>query len=107
MPRGNRTSRHREHAGRRRGQILLGLGLLFLFYLVLSFFLGEMGFFRYIKLRYQREALTAQIASLRESNTELAARVDALKTDPDCIERLAREQGMVKDGETVYQYEGE
>ena len=57
--------------------------------------------------RHQREALTAEISSLKESNAELASRVDALKTDPDCIERLAREQGMVKDGETVYQYEGE
>jgi cell division protein FtsB len=64
-----------------------------------------MGLFRYMKLRHQREALVAEIITLKASNEELRRRVEALKTDPESIEQLAREQGLVKEGETVYQYE--
>ena len=78
-----------------------------LFYGFLSFFLGQMGFIRYIELCHQRDHIKAEIVQLKASSRELRARVDSLRTDPDSIESLAREQGLVKDGETVYQYEDE
>jgi cell division protein FtsB len=103
----NKSSKQREQAIKRGRKVALVVGLSFLFYLVLSFFLGEMGFFRYMKLKGQKQALTSEIAQLKESNEKLKRKVKSLKTDPDCIEGLAREQGLVKDGEKVYQYEGE
>jgi cell division protein FtsB len=103
----NKSRGQREQMVKRRRKIALAIGLSFLFYLTLSFFLGEMGFFRYMKLKGQKQALTAEIAELKASNEKLGHKVESLKTDPDCIEGLAREQGLVKDGEKVYQYEGE
>ena len=84
---------------------VLVLSLLALFSLVSSFFLGEMGFIRYRKLVRQKQELSIEIASLKASRDALSSRVVSLGTDKEYIEQLAREQGLVKDGETVYQYE--
>ena len=105
MPTANKSPKQRELAVKRRKKVLLAAGLSLLFYLMLSFFFGEKGFFRYIKLSKQKAALTAEITQLKDSNAELSRKVDALKTDPDSIEKLAREQGLAKDGEIIYQYE--
>ena len=103
----NKSPKQLENAAR---QLRLGAyfaGSLFAFYLVASFFFGEMGLVRYMKLRDQKTQITAEISSLRASNEELRKRVQALRTDPESIELLARERGLVKEGETVYQYENE
>lgn len=102
---GNKSPRQKEQSIKRRKKILVAGGLLFLFYLMLSFLFGEMGLVRYAKLRNQRDSLRAEITSLNTSNTELKSRVEALKSDPECIEKLARELGLVKQGEIIYQYE--
>ncbi len=104
---GNIRARRREQTRKRMRAAGAAVALCVLFYLFLSFFLGEMGLFRYMKLHAQRSAIKAEIAGLQQSNEELKARVEALKTDPEYIERLAREQGLIKEGETVYQYENE
>ncbi|MGA2193461.1 MAG: septum formation initiator family protein [Nitrospirota bacterium] len=101
----NKTQAPREHMASRRKRIALVLGISFLFYLALSFFLGQMGYLRYMKLRRQKDDLVSQISVLKASNSALGDKVESLKTDPDYIEQLAREQGLVKDGEIVYQYE--
>ena len=105
MAKANKSPKQRELAVKRRKKVLLAAGLSLLFYLMLSFFFGEKGFFRYIKLYKQKTALTAEITQLKKSNEALIKKVDALKTDPDSIEQLAREQGLAKDGEIIYQYE--
>lgn len=105
MPKANKSPKQRELATKRRRKVLLAAGLSLLFYLALSFFFGEKGFFRYMKLHRQQAELTAEIRQLKESNRTLIKKVDALKTDPDSIEQLAREQGLAKDGEIIYQYE--
>jgi cell division protein FtsB len=104
---GNIRARRREQKRKRMRAAVVAVAVCGLFYLFLSFFLGEMGLFRYMKLRGQKAAIKAEITSIKQSNEELRARVDALKTDPEYIERLAREQGLAKEGETVYQYENE
>jgi cell division protein FtsB len=101
----NKSAKQRQQTVKTRRKILRVAGLLFAFYILLSFFLGDMGLLRYIKMRHQKEDLTREIAALRSTNDELDERVKSLKTDPDYMEGLAREQGMVKDGETIYQYE--
>jgi cell division protein FtsB len=102
---GNKSPRQKEQSMKRRNKILAAGGFLFLFYLILNFFFGSMGLVRYEKLKGQRDGLRAEIAGLDASNKDLKNRVEALKSDPESIEKLARELGLVKQGETVYQYE--
>jgi cell division protein FtsB len=60
--------------------------------------------------RYRR--LQAEVESLRESNEELVreiaqlkSEIEALRTDPEYIERIARDElGMVRDEEIVFQF---
>jgi cell division protein FtsB len=87
--------------------VLLALGALFVFYLIASFLLGERGVVKDVKLRREKAGLEQEVKDLNKSNAELTRQVDMLKHDPEYIERLAREQGLVKDGELVYQYEKE
>jgi len=101
----NSRAQKREQAKKKRRTVLVSVVALALFYLMLSFFLGEKGLLRYLHLRQQEATLKADVVTLRSSNEALRQKVDALKTDPQYIEQLAREQGMVKEGETVYQYE--
>jgi len=101
----NKSARDKQQSARKRRNVFRVAGLLFVFYMLISFFLGDMGLLRYFKMRGQKVALTKEIAALHSANDELSERVKSLKTDPEYMEGLAREQGMVKDGETVYQYE--
>ncbi|MGC2424706.1 MAG: septum formation initiator family protein [Nitrospirota bacterium] len=103
----NLSSQEREIAIRRRVKIAIAAGACLVFYAFLSFFLGQMGFIRYVELCHQRDHIKAEIVQLKASSRDLRAQVDSLRTDPDSIESLARDQGLVKDGETVYQYEDE
>ncbi|MBI5694614.1 MAG: septum formation initiator family protein [Nitrospirae bacterium] len=75
--------------------------------LTLSLVFGEKGLLRYMKLREQRAAINAEIVALKANNVELGRTVESLKTDPEYIEKLAREQGLVKEDEIIYQYEEE
>ena len=50
---------------------------------------------------------------LQESNAKLEARLRDLnedqrkfRTDPEFVERIAREQGMAKPGETIFRFQG-
>ena len=52
--------------------------------------------------RAQTEAaqIRANIEHLNKENTELAAQIDSLKSDPKAIERIAREEmGLARPGE--------
>lgn len=60
--------------------------------------------------RYQR--LKAELAEVQERNAEISSevhdlreRVDSLRSDPETIERVARDElGMVRDDEFVFQF---
>lgn len=93
--------------GGKRRVVLQTVGGLVLFYLFISFFLGERGVFKDIKLRQERAALKQDMAKLREDNARLTQEIGSLKSDEEHIEKLAREQGLVKKGEIIYQYEDE
>lgn len=57
---------------------------------------------RAARLRRQLDATRAEAATLRAGNAELAAEVEALRTDPGAIERHARDDlDMVYPGEMV------
>ncbi len=90
-----------------RRVVAVSLAALFLFYLMASFLLGDRGVVKDIRLRNEKASLEKEVEELRKANTELTKEVEMLKKDPAHIERLAREQGLVKEGELVYQYEKE
>ena len=86
--------------------MLLAAGILLALYLLASYTLGEMGLVKYYRMKAQYNALTEEIATLRQDNARLMRDVHALKTDPACIERIARDElGLARQGEIVYYYD--
>ncbi|MBI5181411.1 MAG: septum formation initiator family protein [Nitrospirae bacterium] len=74
-------------------------------YFILSFLFSDLGFIRYIKMRATHNQLKEDISRLEDENRRFKKDAEALKSDPEYIEKLARERlGLVKEGETVYQY---
>ena len=67
----------------------------------------------YFPLMHQNEAMRQQIIQLDQQieheeivNRELRLEIDALKSDPKTVERLAREQlGLAKPNETVIRFD--
>jgi len=43
--------------------------------------------------------LNADIGRLEKENAELQKRIEAVRTDPATVESIARQQGLVRDGE--------
>jgi cell division protein FtsB len=66
------------------------------------------GEYSYFALRRTRKAVAREQAVLAERRRQidsLRAWADSLELDPATLERLARERfGMVRDGETLYQF---
>lgn len=89
----------------RRNKLLIGIAALFALYLLASFILGEMGLVKYYRMKAQYQALNEDIAKLKQDNVKILREVRSLKTDPACIERIARDKlGLARPGEIVYYY---
>lgn len=55
------------------------------------------------QLHQRKETLKVKITQLKQDTKELKQKIHHLKTDPELLERIAREEyGMKKEGETVY-----
>lgn len=68
-----------------------------------ALFGGEYSVFEVRKARAERTEAEALLAELRAENETLRERAEALETDPDVLERIAREKfGMIRDGELLY-----
>jgi cell division protein FtsB len=75
-------------------------------YFLVTFVFGEMGLVKYYRMKSQYQALTQEIAELKQANILLMREVRALKTDPVYIEKLARDKlGLARNGEVVYYYD--
>jgi len=71
--------------------------------LVVGSLFGDRGILHLMTQRQRAEALARELDSLRDENARLAAEIAALRTDPDAIERIAREElGLARPGETVF-----
>ncbi len=102
MPKRDNNSSSRE--GRRKA-VVIALCAVAALYLVASFIFGEMGVVKYDRMRLQYQSLTMDIDQLKQDNEKLAREVRMLKTDPACIERLARDKlGLARPGEIVDYY---
>jgi cell division protein FtsB len=89
----------------RRKKVFLAAGILLGVYLLASSILGEMGLVKYYRMKAQYTALTEEITKLKQDNAKLGRDVRSLKTDPACIERIARDKlGLARPGEIVYYY---
>ena len=63
---------------------------------------GAQSLTRVLQIRHEVEDLERQIVALRAETAELQATVTQLRSDPDAIEKLARELlGFVKPGDRV------
>ena len=70
--------------------------------ILMSMFAGERGLPAVFKARRDARELSRRIAAIRAENAELKARADALRSDPDTIEREARETlGFARPDELV------
>ena len=64
---------------------------------------GDRGILNLLDRRRQVEALRIELEGLRAENARLAAEIEALRTSPRPIERLAREElGLARPDETVF-----
>lgn len=85
---------------RQHARHILGLALLALF--VQDIF-GAGGFLAMRRTQKQIHSVRQQISKLNKENKSLADQVQALKTDPQAIERVAREKmGLARPGELIY-----
>lgn len=66
---------------------------------------GEYGTSDLFRQRSRRAALVAAVDSLQRQVDSLRAYREALATDPEVQERVAREEfGMIRDGERLYRF---
>jgi cell division protein FtsB len=80
---------------RLRAALLAGAALLVLGY-------GGQAAFRVWEMRREVEAAERELAALRSEADRLATAIERLRSDPEYIERVAREAlGLVKPGEQV------
>ncbi len=83
---------------RARGPITAVLGAA----TVLTLTYGGQSLARVWQMKHEVESLEREIVSLRAETGRLTATVNRLRTDPDFIEQMAREDlGLVKPGERV------
>lgn len=85
----------RRHLWKILGLALLALGIHDVF--------GSHGFLAMRRTQKQIEQLQGEIERLNQENHELTDHVDALRTDPKTIERIAREEmGLARPGEMIF-----
>ncbi len=78
------------------------LGLLMMAVLVHDLF-GARGFLAMRRQQQEKLKLGQDIQKIQQENGELTDKIQRLKTDPEYIERLAREQmGLARPGEHVF-----
>jgi cell division protein FtsB len=85
----------RRHLLKFLGLALLALGVHDVF--------GSHGFLAMRRSQKELEQLRGEVERLHQENRELADHVEALRTDPKTIERIAREEmGLARPGEMIF-----
>ena len=66
---------------------------------------GSSGLLRVWQMKREVEMLEREIVTLRGETEDLARSVDRLRSDPETIEKIAREEfGLVRPGERVLKF---
>jgi cell division protein FtsL len=76
------------------------MGLLVLVLVVHDIF-GTHGFLAMRRTQSEIKKVQADLDRLNKENADLAQQVKDLKTDPQTIEKMAREMGLAKSGEII------
>jgi len=93
-------SQARQPFWRRHLLAILGLALLVL---GIHDVFGSHGFLAMRRSQKEIEQLRGEIERLNQENHELTDHVNALRTDPKTIERIAREEmGLARPGEMIF-----
>ena len=100
---GNRSRRFpratRRHSGNlMRDKVLFMIGL----FIVGGAVLLYPGYLHLREFRHRLEQLKVDVSVLEEKKRGLEEEIDALQKDSFYFEKLAREMGLIKDGEVVY-----
>jgi len=91
---------------KRRRLILGAVGGFFIVYFIFSFIFGDSGLLSYLRMKEMQQQLSNEIEQLHQKNAVLREEVRSLRSDPEYIEQIARDQlGMAKDGETIYKFD--
>ena len=86
-----------------RKRILFILSIAGVLYLAIPLFLGDMGIVKYFGMLKTHHRISKEIQALSEGNRELEREVNALRSDPYMIEKIARKElGLVREGELIY-----
>ena len=84
-------------------RLLLTLALCAILALVARSLIGDRGLIEIWREHNVHQQLAAEVQSLREENTALNREIQALRSDPLAIERIAREQlGYCRPGEVTF-----
>ena len=106
MAKENRSREAVIESRKRRRFILLTVAGFFTVYFIFSFIFGDAGLLSYFRMQRTQGQLHHEIEELHWKNAELKNQIESLRSDPHYIEQIAREQlGLVKDGETIYQFQ--
>lgn len=82
--------------------VLFVICLVILVYAVL----GDQGFLHLHRLQGELRDLQQQVAEIEDENRKLREEIKRLKSDPECIERLARQElGMLRENETLFLFQ--
>lgn len=82
--------------------VLLGVAIV----VVPAMLLSSSGIFRLERLETEREAAQLEMSRLGKEVEVLRARVEDIKSDPNAVERVARDQlGLVRQTEVVFHFQ--
>jgi len=85
---------------RRYARTILGFAL---FLVAIHDVFGSHGLLAMRRTQKQIEELRGEIGRLNKENTDLSHEVQALRTDPKAVERIAREEmGLARPGEMIF-----
>ena len=97
-----REDRSRGDVGLRKKAATLA-SVIALVALIVGSLFGDRGILHLMAERHKVDNLAQEIEALRGENSQLAAEIAALRSEPRAIERLAREElGLAAPGETVF-----
>lgn len=99
-------SRQQMEAAWNKKKKMIYLGTAFVLgYLIVLFLFGEVNLPHYISMKNAYNQMTDEIDQLKNENAHLRQQTNALSSDPQKIESLAREElGLAKKGEIIYEF---